>query len=349
MPSNEEFLSFSAVAYDEPALRAGTAQLPPNWHLINQSSKQASEEDGYSGAAFVNDKTGEVVVANRGSRDPRTGPGLRQDWLGSDPKIAAQDPKRIPKAFDDARSFATDVRKQFPNAPIYFTGHSLGGAEAQVQAATVTGSRATTFAAPGAKFAVSSDQGAKAAGNVVNYVLPGDLVGARGDHIGITAVLIPAGGILLKDAGAVAIGELVGLLFPPLGLLVTLALFTAANHPLSNYAAALKGTVASAAATSSGGGKAAARLTDMHVCPMFTGIVPHVGGPIVSPGAPTVLINGIPAARVSDIVQCVGLPDIIAFGASAVLIAGQPAARFGDMTAHGGSIVSGMPTVLIGG
>jgi uncharacterized Zn-binding protein involved in type VI secretion len=91
----------------------------------------------------------------------------------------------------------------------------------------------------------------------------------------------------------------------------------------------------------------AARLTDMHVCPMVTGVVPHVGGPILAPGAPTVLIGGLPAARVGDTCVCVGPPDVIALGSFTVLIGGQPAARLGDMTAHGGSIVLGEPTVLI--
>jgi uncharacterized Zn-binding protein involved in type VI secretion len=91
----------------------------------------------------------------------------------------------------------------------------------------------------------------------------------------------------------------------------------------------------------------AARLTDMHVCPMVTGVVPHVGGPITAPGAPTVLIGGLPAARVGDLVTCVGPPDTIALGSFTVLIGGQPAARMGDTTAHGGSIVLGCPTVII--
>lgn len=95
-------------------------------------------------------------------------------------------------------------------------------------------------------------------------------------------------------------------------------------------------------------GQPAARLTDMHVCPMVTGIVPHVGGPIAAPGAPTVLIGALPAARVSDMAVCVGPPDVIALGSFTVLIGGMPAARMGDMTAHGGSIVLGLPTVLIG-
>jgi uncharacterized Zn-binding protein involved in type VI secretion len=95
-------------------------------------------------------------------------------------------------------------------------------------------------------------------------------------------------------------------------------------------------------------GQPAARLTDMHVCPMVTGIVPHVGGPISGPGAPTVLIGGMPAARIGDMLVCVGPPDVIAMGAPTVLIGGSPAARMGDPTAHGGTIVLGCPTVLIG-
>jgi len=95
-------------------------------------------------------------------------------------------------------------------------------------------------------------------------------------------------------------------------------------------------------------GQPAARVTDMHVCPMVTGIVPHVGGPILPPGCPTVLIGGLPAARVTDLATCVGPPDVIVLGSFTVLIGGLPAARMGDMTAHGGVIVLGLPTVLIG-
>lgn len=93
----------------------------------------------------------------------------------------------------------------------------------------------------------------------------------------------------------------------------------------------------------------AARLTDPHICPMVTGLVPHVGGPITSPGVPTVLIGGLPAAVVGDICTCAGGPDTIAKGSATVMIGGKPAARLSDMTAHGGIIVSGCPTVMIGG
>lgn len=93
----------------------------------------------------------------------------------------------------------------------------------------------------------------------------------------------------------------------------------------------------------------AARITDMHTCPMVTGLVPHVGGPILPPGCPTVLIGFLPAARVGDMATCVGPPDVIAKGSSTVMIGGQPAARMGDQTVHGGVIVSGCPTVIFGG
>jgi len=91
----------------------------------------------------------------------------------------------------------------------------------------------------------------------------------------------------------------------------------------------------------------AARLTDMHVCPQVTVLVPHVGGPIVGPGAPNVLIGGMPAACIGDMCICVGPPDVIVMGSFTVLVGGRPAARMGDMTAHGGAIVLGTPTVLL--
>lgn len=95
-------------------------------------------------------------------------------------------------------------------------------------------------------------------------------------------------------------------------------------------------------------GAPAARITDMHICPMITVLVPHIGGPILPPGEPTVLIGGTPAARVGDMAICTGPPDTIAMGSSSVFIGGMPAARMGDTTAHGGTIIGGLPTVLIG-
>jgi len=94
---------------------------------------------------------------------------------------------------------------------------------------------------------------------------------------------------------------------------------------------------------------AAARVSDMHTCPMTTGPVPHVGGPILPPGTPTVMIGGMPAAVVGDMLTCTGPPDTILMGSSTVLIGGKPAARMGDSTAHGGTIILGEFTVLIGG
>ncbi|WIM12879.1 PAAR domain-containing protein [Enhydrobacter sp.] len=95
-------------------------------------------------------------------------------------------------------------------------------------------------------------------------------------------------------------------------------------------------------------GLPAARLTDMHICPMVTGLVPHVGGPIAGPGCPTVLIGGLPAARVGDMLVCVGPPDAIAMGSFTVLVGGMPAAQLGSLCVHGGTVVVGCPTTLIG-
>ena len=98
-------------------------------------------------------------------------------------------------------------------------------------------------------------------------------------------------------------------------------------------------------------GQPASRLGDMHVCPMVTpGLppIPHVGGPIVSPGAPTVIIAGVPAATIGSMCVCVGPPDSVILGSFTTFLCSKPAARMGDMTAHGGAIVLGAPTVLIG-
>lgn len=99
-------------------------------------------------------------------------------------------------------------------------------------------------------------------------------------------------------------------------------------------------------------GQPAARISDMHICPMVTpGLppIPHVGGPITGPGVPTVLIGGLPASVMGDMATCVGPPDTIIKGSATVLIGGRPAARLGDNTAHGGTVALGLPTVLIGG
>ena len=99
-------------------------------------------------------------------------------------------------------------------------------------------------------------------------------------------------------------------------------------------------------------GQPAARVTDMHVCPMQTPApvpIPHVGGPISAPSCPTVLIGSMPSAGLGSMCVCVGPPDVIVKGSATVMIGGRPAARMGDSTAHGGTIVAGCPTVLIGG
>ncbi len=93
----------------------------------------------------------------------------------------------------------------------------------------------------------------------------------------------------------------------------------------------------------------AARATDLHVCPMVTGVVPHVGGPVLPGNASTVLIGKLPAAVVGQSCTCVGPPDTIVAGSMTVLICNMPAARMGDSTSHGGSIVLGCATVMIGG
>jgi uncharacterized Zn-binding protein involved in type VI secretion len=94
----------------------------------------------------------------------------------------------------------------------------------------------------------------------------------------------------------------------------------------------------------------AARILDMHTCPMVTPVgTPHVGGPLLPPGGVTVMIGGMPAARVGDMAVCAGPPDTVAAGSSSVFICGMAAARVGDTMAHGGTIVAGCPTVNIGG
>jgi len=92
----------------------------------------------------------------------------------------------------------------------------------------------------------------------------------------------------------------------------------------------------------------AARVGDMHTCPLSDGPKPHVGGPILPPGEPTVLINGMPAAVVGNTCTCAGPPDSLVAGSASVLIGGKPAVRVGDMTVHGGTVIVGSFTVLIG-
>jgi uncharacterized Zn-binding protein involved in type VI secretion len=97
---------------------------------------------------------------------------------------------------------------------------------------------------------------------------------------------------------------------------------------------------------------AAARITDMHICPIVTPAqppIPHTGGPVLGPCVPTVLIGGLPAAVVGDMCICSGPQDTFVKGSTSVLIGGRPAARMGDTTAHGGCVVQGLGTVLVGG
>lgn len=120
-----------------------------------------------------------------------------------------------------------------------------------------------------------------------------------------------------------------------------------ATSVVSVASGASSGSSSSSSAGGGGAGLPAARISDFHVCPMVTGVVPHVGGPVTM-GCPTVLIGGLPAARAGDMAVCVGPPDVIAMGSTKVFIGGMPAARISDTTAHGGKIVLGAFTVLVG-
>lgn len=95
-------------------------------------------------------------------------------------------------------------------------------------------------------------------------------------------------------------------------------------------------------------GQPAARLGDMHVCQMITALTPHVGGLVIGPGCPTVLVGGLPAACVGDMVACTGPPDTIVMGSATILLGGRPAAQLGSLTAHGGTLVAGYPSVHLG-
>jgi len=93
----------------------------------------------------------------------------------------------------------------------------------------------------------------------------------------------------------------------------------------------------------------AARVGDMHTCPLTNpNGSPHVGGPLVGPGEPTVLIEKMPAAVVGDTCTCAGPPDSLSLGSQTVFIGKKPAVRMGDTTAHGGQVTQGSPTVIIG-
>jgi uncharacterized Zn-binding protein involved in type VI secretion len=113
------------------------------------------------------------------------------------------------------------------------------------------------------------------------------------------------------------------------------------EHYLINYSIHLPKTFIIMA------GKPIATIGSMHVCPMCSGIVPHVGGPVTGPGMPGVTINGQPIAVMGDMCTCAGPPDMIAQGCPGVTINGKPIATVGSMTAHGGQIVQGIPGATI--
>ncbi|MEQ9490622.1 MAG: PAAR domain-containing protein [Alphaproteobacteria bacterium] len=94
-------------------------------------------------------------------------------------------------------------------------------------------------------------------------------------------------------------------------------------------------------------GQPAAQLLANHVCPMVTGVVPHVGGPVSAPSAATVMIGGMPAIGPGSMAVCVGPPDTVAMGSPTVMAGGMPVSRFGDTCGHGGTIVVPVPTVLV--
>lgn len=349
MPNALAYAALSDAVYSGPG-----GPSPAGWTKVLESPVVPGNQgsaSGYFGAAYLNDATGEIVVANRGSR--LSTEGVWQDWVGSDTKIAGQGLIGIPESFQDARAFADAVRSEHPGKSISYTGHSLGGACAQIQAAT-TGASATTFGAPGVAFAVSPEQASAASDNITNYVLPGDPVTKAGTHVGQVVPLSTSAGGVAKSIGALAGAAGVAALpsaitfAGPLGLLAMVLGLFAANHPMANYLNALPRKPSSLEAGRPGAGRPAARLTDMHTCPMITVLVPHVGGPISMPGSPNVFIQGLPAARVTDQCVCVGPMDAIVQGSKGVFINGLPAARLGDSTAHGGVIVAGATKVLIG-
>lgn len=342
MASPQEYAELSDAVYAGP----GATEAPPGWTRLMESRVDPGyegTENGYYGVAFVNDETGEIVVANRGSRPSMA--GLQEDWLSTDAQIALQGAAGIPPAFGDAQEFAQQVGEIYPESPITFAGHSLGGGHAQVQAAGMPGTEAVTFAAPGVAFAVEEDARQLAADRITNYVLPGDPVTRSGQHVG-EVISLHTPGSTLKTAASLALGMVVG---GPLGILASVAALAAFHHPLGSYQAALGGGTGAASAPSApGAGRPAARMGDMHVCPLVTATVPHVGGPIAGPSAPTVLVSGLPAAVLGDLVTCAGPPDALVLSSVTVLVTGRPLVRMGDTTAHGGSVVAGAFTVLVG-
>lgn len=319
MASPLENAALSAASYKGPDGAVDAVPPPPGWSWIGQSTSAGGAQgsgNGYFGVAYQNEATGEIVVVNRGSRVNIE--GFKQDWIGSvaleagsvafqpgsDALIALQSPQHIPKAFDDAEQFARRIQKENPTSPVNFTGHSLGGAEAQIQAARLDkGSKATTFAAPGVQFGARENEVAAAQDHVVNFVLPGDPVTMCGDHIGKVVRLIPSRGTRLRHMSAAVLGALIG--GGPLGALAAV-MSIVATHMLGNYVSALEAAGGAGAGASvmsppaggggggsggsggGGGGRPAARLLD-----------PTMHGPPLTPGtgSPNVLIGGKPAWR----------------------------------------------------
>ncbi|WP_295638083.1 PAAR domain-containing protein [Novosphingobium sp.] len=354
MPSEYEYGQLAQAAYGGPEGTSVPLGMEANWEILREADgrpvEMHSETSGYFGQAFRNKNTGEVVIASRGSRAIGSD-GSMVDWGKTDlleiggGKLGLR--KGPPESFKDAEAFARRVNENFKPTKLSFTGHSKGAAEAEYSAGVLDeGREAVTFASPGAAFALNEDQIAKAKPFVRNLALPGDVVPAIGRQVGSSDTLGRTAGLAARDVAFNVVLPLAGLLIAPglalLGLLVGVGLDLKYIHPMENYLAAMR------ASPACGGGPMQARITDMHTCPMVTGLVPHVGGPIAI-GCPTVLVGGQMAARVGDMATCVGPPDAIAKGSATVRIGGMAAARLGDMTVHGGVITVGFPTVMTGG
>jgi uncharacterized Zn-binding protein involved in type VI secretion len=369
VPTPNEAAIFSQAVYTGPG-----AEIPGGWDVVGESP---TNNNGYYGIAYANRESGEVVIANRGSRDMFNRENFAQDWVGQDARIAvgnlASTLDKIlpfggfgltkkaadvfigaPPAFKNSDDFASSIvnDSRFAGSKVTFVGHSLGGAHAQMQAAKFR-RPAVTFGAPGVAGFMDAASARRAQSLVTNYTMLQDPVTKSGVHAGKTVNLFQLA-VPHKMGGykaaiddkfrASAIRELVK---PPPPEAIRNVLKGSAPPPIAMLAAAQSGNLP-ASVTAPGAGRPQARITDMHVCPMVTGLVPHVGGPIAK-GCPTVLVGKLPAARVTDVAVCTGPPDMIAKGSATVFIGKLPAARIGDMTAHGGMIVAGLPTVMTGG
>lgn len=344
MASEIEYGKLAKAVYGGPGKTSVPTEMQAEWEILPE---KLYTDNGYYGQAFRNKTTNEIVVASRGSRTPGD-EGSCTDWIESDlvgigggnlNKLLGMKPN-IPGTFKDARELAAAVKGKYPGAKITLTGHSKGAAEAEFAAGVLDrGMGAVTFASPGAAFVLSPKQIAAARPFIRNYSLTGDWVPTVGRHVGSDALLDPTMSQAVKSA---VFNILLPAALGPLGWLVGKILDAAFIHPMANYLGAMMQNPAF------GGGPLQARVTDMHVCPMVTGLVPHVGGPITA-GCPTVFVGMLAAARILDAATCAGPPDAIAKGSATVFIGGMSAARLGDMTAHGGVITTGMPTVFTGG